>query len=205
MIEIDVTKRIKTYRGIIKLKLDTVFQSHCITRISGPSGAGKTTMLKILAGLITPDEGIIRVNGSLWFEAEKKYSKKTQERNVGFVFQDYALFPNMTVEQHLHYGTDDKDYIRQLLEMGEMDSLRKNLPRQLSGGQQQRLAILRALSTKPGLLLMDEPFSALDQKLKAKMMMSLKEIFSAQRTTVLLVTHHQNDMDGAFAQSYVFD
>ncbi|TDQ11275.1 sulfate/molybdate ABC transporter ATP-binding protein [Pedobacter metabolipauper] len=194
MIEININKQIKTYKGVLELKINTTFQSQSVTRISGPSGAGKTTLLKILAGLITPEAGMIRVDGSVWFDSVKKYSKHTQERKVGFVFQDYALFPNMTVEQHLRYGTDDLAYIRELLSIGEMEPLIKNYPRQLSGGQQQRLAILRALCTKPGLLLMDEPFSALDQQLKTKMTGSLKTLFSAQETTVLLVTHNEHEM-----------
>jgi molybdate transport system ATP-binding protein len=205
MIEINVDKQIKTYKGLSELKVNTTFQSQCITRISGVSGVGKTTLLKIIAGLILPEQGSIMVDGTLWFDAKKKYSRNTQDRNVGFVFQDYALFPNMTVEQHLHYGTNDPDYIQKLLLMGEMDLLRKNLPRQLSGGQQQRLAILRALSTKPGLLLMDEPFSALDQKLKFQLIGDLKTIFSEQGTTVLLVTHNQNELDDSTERTFTIE
>jgi molybdate transport system ATP-binding protein len=194
MIEIDVTKRIKSYHGIVQLKVKTSFEAERISRISGPSGSGKTTLLKIIAGLIAPEEGIIKVNDDRWFEASANFSKKTKDRNVGFVFQDYALFPNMTVEQHLKYGSTDEAYITHLLAVGQMESFRKSLPRQLSGGQQQRLAILRALSTKPRLLLMDEPFSALDQDLKSQLIASLKTLFLEQKTTVLLVTHAQDEI-----------
>lgn len=193
MIEINISKRIKAYNAV-ELKVNTSFESERITRISGPSGVGKTTLLKILAGLILPEEGLIKVDDELWFDARSGYAKKTQERNVGFVFQDYALFPNMTVEQQLQFGTKDERYINRLLTIGQMETFRKSLPKYLSGGQQQRLAILRALTTKPKLLLMDEPFSALDQVLKTELMMNLQELFAEQGSTVLLVTHGQEEI-----------
>ncbi|WP_029288354.1 ATP-binding cassette domain-containing protein, partial [Pedobacter sp. R20-19] len=190
MIEVDITKRIKTYRGWEDLRVKTQFEMGKITRITGPSGIGKTTLLKIIAGLITPEVGTIKFNGDTWFDGEKKFSKKIQDRKVGFVFQDYALFPNMTAEAHLAYGSNDENYINELLHLGEMENFRQHLPHQLSGGQQQRLAILRALSTKPVLLLMDESFSALDKELKVKLMEKLHDLFLVQGTTVLVVTHH---------------
>jgi molybdate transport system ATP-binding protein len=194
MIDIDITKRIKTYGGIVELRVKTSFQSQSISRISGPSGAGKTTLLKVIAGLIQPENGTIKVNDDLWFDSSAKYTKRIQDRSVGFVFQDYALFPNMTVEQQLRYGSKDDTYINHLLEIGQMESFRKSMPKQLSGGQQQRVAILRALSTKPALLLMDEPFSALDQSLKTQMISNLRTLFNEQKTTVLLVTHSQDEI-----------
>lgn len=195
MIELDISKQVKSYQGFVELKVKTTFESESISRISGPSGVGKTTLLKILAGLVTPEKGTISVDDDLWFDADRKFSKKTQDRNVGFVFQDYALFPNMTVEQQLRYGSADEGYIDHLLGIGQMEAFRKSLPKQLSGGQQQRLAILRALSTKPKLLLLDEPFSALDQVLKSQLILNLKVLFSEQKTTVLLVTHASDEIE----------
>ena len=195
MIELDISKLVKSYQGFVELKVKTTFESESISRISGPSGVGKTTLLKILAGLVTPEKGTISVDDDLWFDADRKFSKKTQDRNVGFVFQDYALFPNMTVEQQLRYGSADEGYIDHLLSIGQMKAFRKSLPKQLSGGQQQRLAILRALSTKPKLLLLDEPFSALDQVLKSQLILNLKVLFSEQKTTVLLVTHASDEIE----------
>jgi molybdate transport system ATP-binding protein len=195
MIELDISKRVKSYQGFVELKVKTTFESESISRISGPSGVGKTTLLKILAGLVTPEKGTISVDDNLWFDADRKFSKRTQDRNVGFVFQDYALFPNMTVEQQLRYGSADEGYIDHLLGIGQMEAFRKSLPKQLSGGQQQRLAILRALSTKPKLLLLDEPFSALDQVLKSQLILNLKVLFSEQKTTVLLVTHASDEIE----------
>lgn len=195
MIELDISKQVKSYQGFVELKVKTTFESESISRISGPSGVGKTTLLKILAGLVTPEKGTISVDDDLWFDADRKFSKRTQDRNVGFVFQDYALFPNMTVEQQLRYGSADEGYIDHLLGIGQMEAFRKSLPKQLSGGQQQRLAILRALSTKPKLLLLDEPFSALDQVLKSQLILNLKVLFSEQKTTVLLVTHASDEIE----------
>ena len=195
MIELDISKQVKSYQGFVELKVNTTFESESISRISGPSGVGKTTLLRIIAGLVTPEKGTISVDDDLWFDADRKFSKKTQDRNVGFVFQDYALFPNMTVEQQLRYGSADEGYIDHLLGIGQMEAFRKSLPKQLSGGQQQRLAILRALSTKPKLLLLDEPFSALDQVLKSQLILNLKVLFSEQKTTVLLVTHASDEIE----------
>lgn len=195
MIELDISKQVKSYQGFVESKVKTTFESESISRISGPSGVGKTTLLKILAGLVTPEKGTISVDDDLWFDADRKFSRKTQDRNVGFVFQDYALFPNMTVEQQLRYGSADEGYIDHLLGIGQMEAFRKSLPKQLSGGQQQRLAILRALSTKPKLLLLDEPFSALDQVLKSQLILNLKVLFSEQKTTVLLVTHASDEIE----------
>ena len=195
MIELDISKLVKSYQGFVELKVKTTFESESISRISGPSGVGKTTLLRIIAGLVTPEKGTISVDDDLWFDADRKFSKRTQDRNVGFVFQDYALFPNMTVEQQLRYGSADEGYIDHLLGIGQMEAFRKSLPKQLSGGQQQRLAILRALSTKPKLLLLDEPFSALDQVLKSQLILNLKVLFSEQKTTVLLVTHASDEIE----------
>ena len=195
MIELDISKQVKSYQGFVELKVKTTFESESISRISGPSGVGKTTLLRIIAGLVTPEKGTISVDDDLWFDADRKFSKRTQDRNVGFVFQDYALFPNMTVEQQLRYGSADEGYIDHLLGIGQMEAFRKSLPKQLSGGQQQRLAILRALSTKPKLLLLDEPFSALDQVLKSQLILNLKVLFSEQKTTVLLVTHASDEIE----------
>lgn len=194
MIKISVEKKIGGKYGHFEFEVDTTFQLNKTTRILGPSGVGKTTLLKILAGLVLPDRGKVIFENELWYDAGKAYSKKVQERGVGFVFQDYALFPNMSVEKHLQYGSSDQSYISRLLELGEMTTMRDKLPRQLSGGQQQRLAIMRALSTKPKLLLMDEPFAALDSQLKHRLIIGLKQLFAEQQTTVMLVTHQESEL-----------
>lgn len=202
MIKVNIEKKMGHGPGSFTLKVNSVFPLNEVTRVLGPSGAGKSTLLKILAGLVLPDAGLIKFEDDIWFNAENNYAKKVQERGIGFVFQDYALFPNMTVEQQLSYGTDDANYTNDLLELGELTLFKTRYPKQLSGGQQQRLAILRALSTKPKLLLMDEPFAALDLALKNRIMEKLRLLFHEQKTTVVIVTHQ--DKEWIEADSHIF-
>jgi len=162
----------------------------------GPSGSGKTTFLKIIAGLIEPERGKITVGDSVWLDTGNRISLSPQERKPGFVFQNYALFPNMTVQQHLEYATDDQQWIAKLLATGKLNTLSTHKPEYLSGGQQQRLAILRAMAIKPQLLLMDEPFSALDPKMKSELIAELKLIWQEEGTTVLIVSHNPQELEG---------
>ncbi len=196
MIEASVQKKINTYKGSHNLVVETQFPARSITKIYGPSGAGKTTLLKILAGLITPEKGLIKAGGKVWLDARKKINLSPQQRRVGFVFQDYALFPNMTVAEHLNYATADQQLIRRLLEIGQMGAFTGHHPRHLSGGQQQRLAILRALALKPELMLMDEAFSALDDELREVFIPQLKMLLAEFNTTTIVVSHHAAEMIG---------
>lgn len=189
MIGVNFTKRIKTYNGFTSFKVHREFAAGSITQILGVSGVGKTTFLKVLAGLIKPETGSIVVDGETWFSDSSSINLSPQTRRVGFVFQDYALFPNMTVEKQLMYGTKDNDYVQMLLRIGRMEPYLGHKPKELSGGQQQRLAILRALSTRPRILLMDEPFSALDKSLRFALMQDLKELIKPAGITCLIVTH----------------
>ena len=202
MIKVDIERLVGGPHGGFKIKVNAKFPLNSITHILGPSGTGKTTFLKILAGLILPDAGTINYNGEQWFDAEIGFSKKVQQRKIGFVFQDYALFPNMTVREHLVFGNDDAEYLNRLLEIGEMAALAERYPRQLSGGQRQRLALLRALSTRPKLLLLDEPFSALDSELKIKIINKLIPLFNEESMTVILVSHQENEFIGVPVTRY---
>ncbi len=121
-----------------------------------------------------------------------------QKRMTGFVFQDYALFPNMNVLEHLEYATNDTAWIKRLLHIGKLDNLVMHKPEYLSGGQQQRLAILRALAIKPKLLLMDEPFSALDPEMKTDLINKLKILFDELGATVLIVSHNPQELRDGF-------
>jgi molybdate transport system ATP-binding protein len=196
MINVMIEKKLKAYHGQQVLRVNRQFATGSITKIYGPSGSGKTTFLKIIAGLITPEKGIIRVDAVSWFNAGAKINVPAQKRNTGFVFQQYALFPNMTVRQHLEYATTDEAWISKLLLLGKLDTLQEHKPDYLSGGQQQRLAILRALATKPKLLLMDEPFSALDAKMKTELIAELKAVLKELGTTTLIVSHNPQELDG---------
>ena len=195
MIEVKVSKIIKTYKGISNLTVEHSFPQFSITKVSGPSGAGKTTFLKIIAGLVKPETGVLTVNGQTWLNTADKINWSPQERRVGFVFQDYALFPNMTVVQHLKYATADHTLIERLLHLGQMDSFADHRPAHLSGGQQQRLAMLRALALKPTLLLLDEAFSALDDELREMLITDLKIILKEFDTTTIIVSHHAQETE----------
>jgi molybdate transport system ATP-binding protein len=196
MITIAIEKKLKVYQGRQVLKIDRQFAAGSITKIYGPSGAGKTTFLKIIAGLITPEKGNITVNDTVWLDRGADINVSPQIRKAGFVFQDYALFPNMTVLEHLEYAIGDKDWINRLLLLGKLDTLTDHKPAHLSGGQQQRLAILRALAIKPKVLLMDEPFSALDPEMKTALIAELKIVFKELNATVLIVSHNPQELDG---------
>ena len=199
MISIDIEKSLKAFKSQRKLKVDRKFAKGSITKIYGPSGSGKTTFLKIIAGLIVPEKGSIAVDEVIWFEPLSGINLPPQKRMVGFVFQDYALFPNMTVQQHLEYATNDTQWIIRLLAIGQLEDFTRHKPEYLSGGQQQRLAILRALANKPEVLLMDEPFSALDPEMKAALIKELKIIFDELGTTVLIVSHNPVELEGLIA------
>jgi len=196
MISINIEKKLKAYHGQQVLHIDKQFATGSITKIYGPSGSGKTTFLKVIAGLISPEKGVIKADKDTWFNAELKINLSTQKRNIGFVFQQYALFPNMTVRQHLEYATADAAWIERLLLLGKLESLQTHKPDYLSGGQQQRLAILRALATKPRLLLMDEPFSALDTKMKTELIATLKGLLKELNITTIIVSHNPQELDG---------
>ena len=194
MIEINIEKRLMGYAGAGSLKVKHQFAEGSVTKIHGPSGAGKTTFLKIVAGLIRADAGRIIVNNVTWLDIDRQINLSPQARRVGFVFQDYALFPNMSVMQHLEYATTDGSWIDRLLHLGKLETLATHKPHHLSGGQQQRLAILRALAIKPQVILMDEPFSALDRSMKSELIIDLKSILSNLNATVLIVSHNPDEL-----------
>src|SRR3954469_16265850 len=141
MIRINITKQLQLAQGYTKLYINTTIQPNVITAIYGASGAGKTTLLKILAGLIQPEHGSIEVNGVTWLDPSRRICLPPQQRSIGFVFQDYALFPHMTVKQNLQYAAGkqgDKQYMEELLHLVKMETFINAQPSQLSGGQQQR-------------------------------------------------------------------
>jgi molybdate transport system ATP-binding protein len=205
MITVNIEKKLNAYHGQQVLQINRQFAKGSITKIYGPSGSGKTTFLKVVAGLTVPEKGIITVGDTTWFNAEKKINLPVQKRGIGFVFQNYALFPNMNVRQHLQYATNDEQWINRLLNLGKLETLATRKPDYLSGGQQQRLAILRALATKPQLLLMDEPFSALDPKMKTELIAELNLVLKELGTTTLIVSHNPQELDGLADGEMVFE
>ncbi len=167
-----------------------------ISVMVGPSGSGKTTLLRLLAGLIRPDKGFIRVRNQSWFDHGRNIHLAPQQRRVGMVFQDYALFPHMSALDNVAFarrGREDRRQARhaaaRYLSKVHMEGLAHRHPRELSGGQRQRVAVARALAREPDLLLLDEPFSAVDQVVRRKLREELLELSASLRCAVVMVTH----------------
>lgn len=169
--------------------------------ILGPSGCGKSMTLKSIAGIVDPDNGVVSLNTdkeTVYFDSSKKINLKPQKRNVGYLFQNYALFPNMTVEENIACGLskdDDKGVVSEMISRFHLEGLEKRYPRQLSGGQQQRVALARILAYGPDVILLDEPFSAMDTFLKEQLRIELINLLKDFDGFSIMVTH---DRDEAF-------
>jgi molybdate transport system ATP-binding protein len=162
----------------------------------GVSGAGKTTLLRMLAGLDHPDEGRIEVDGDTWFSATPKVCVPPQKRKIGLVFQNYALFPSMTVRRNLEFAAERRNDpgVDTLLEMVELKELQQRYPEELSGGQQQRVALARALIRRPKILLLDEPLSALDENMREKLQEQILRLHRDLDLTTILVSHDRSEI-----------
>ncbi|MGV3504958.1 MAG: ABC transporter ATP-binding protein [Adhaeribacter sp.] len=179
------------------LALDLQLEPGSFNTLYGASGAGKTTVLRMLAGLVQPDEGLIEVNGAIWLDTSRKINLPPQQRKTGFVFQDYALFPNLTVRENLAYGLPGKgnqEVIAELLALASLQALADRRPATLSGGQQQRVALVRALARRPQVLLLDEPLSALDLEMRQTLQGEIHRLHRAFGTTTLMVSHHMSEI-----------
>jgi molybdate transport system ATP-binding protein len=165
----------------------------------GPSGCGKTTVLRCLAGLERPDWGVIRCGAEVWFDAGRRLCLPPQRRGIGYLSQDYALFPHLTVEQNVGYGlrpfpaAERGRRVHELLDLLGLCGLERRYPRQLSGGEQQRVALARAVARRPRLLLLDEPLSALDAPTREELRRQLRRWLAATGLPALLVTHDRGE------------
>jgi molybdate transport system ATP-binding protein len=166
-----------------------------VTALLGPSGCGKTTLLRCLAGLTHPDRGEISFSGQSWFSRERRLALPPQQRDIGFLFQEYALFPHLTVAENVgfslkkHSAQQQRQRVSEMIRLFELQGLEGRLPDQLSGGQQQRVALARAVARRPSLLLLDEPLSALDSQLREQLRGTLRRLFTSLGIPVILVTH----------------
>jgi sulfate transport system ATP-binding protein len=186
-----------SYPALRKVSLDIAAGE--LVALLGPSGSGKTTLLRVIAGLNTPDRGAV------YFGAENATQLSVQERRVGFVFQNYALFKHMTVAKNISFGLEARPRatrppreeidrrVAELLELVQLDGLGARYPAQLSGGQRQRVALARALAIEPRVLLLDEPFGALDARVRKDLRRWLREIHERTGLTTVFVTHDQDE------------
>lgn len=192
MIRASINKRLHGAEGDFQLDASLNIAEGEFVALFGPSGVGKTTLLRCLAGLELPERGNIIISGETWLDTSARINLASQQRHVGYMFQDYALFPNMTVRGNLEFALrkgSSKKRVDELLALMDIGELQQRKPETLSGGQKQRVALARALVSEPRLLLLDEPFSALDAEMRTRLH---DEILRLQRhfgITAIIVSH----------------
>ncbi|WP_343010610.1 sulfate/molybdate ABC transporter ATP-binding protein [Holdemanella biformis] len=192
---------VQIYKKLAEFDLDASFQvNDNILGLMGASGSGKSMTLKCIAGIETPDQGRIVLNGRVLFDSEKKINVPIQKRNVGYMFQSYALFPNMNVYENISVGlrarkVKDVDIVVQkVMQQFRIFELASRYPKQLSGGQRQRVALARLMAYEPDVLLLDEPFSALDEDLKKDLLQELKSELQISKP-VIFVSHDKEEVN----------
>jgi molybdate transport system ATP-binding protein len=192
MIQIEIQKNLHGSQGEMHLDVKLEIRKGEFITLMGESGSGKTTLLRVLAGL-EKAEGKITVEDTLWLNRQKMLPP--QQREIGFVFQDYALFDHMSVEENLLFVNDDKALAKKLIEMTELSRLSHRNVKGLSGGQKQRVSLCRAMMKRPKLLLMDEPLSALDPAMRTKLQDEILKLHKMFGTTTIMVSH---DTDASY-------
>jgi molybdate transport system ATP-binding protein len=211
LIEVDIERTLNSRERSFTLKATFASDESRIV-LFGPSGSGKTLTLQSVAGLIRPDSGRIVLKGRVLFDSKAGVDVPSRTRRMGYLFQDYALFPHMSVAENVGYGLrktwhwrlskKDRQDVLSLLDTLEIRHLAESFPPDLSGGQKQRVALARALITRPDLLLLDEPFAALDTLLRARLRKELLEILDRFQVPMIMITHDPEDIK-AFAQTLV--
>lgn len=192
MIKLKFDKALIAPGGNLNLNIDCVINQGDFVTIYGPSGAGKTTLLRIIAGLIRPENGYLSVGEQIWFDSQKSINLKPQERPVGLVFQDYALFPNMTVKENINFAfgrNKNAQAVSEVIELMNLEDLINRQPDTLSGGQKQRVALARSLVKMPEILMLDEPMAALDLEMRHRIQNYLLKAHKKFNLTTILVSH----------------
>lgn len=193
-LQVELVKKVKT--GTIRLEFSLENE---VLGILGRSGCGKSVTLKCIAGILPPESGRIRLDDRTLYDSEKKINRKARERRIGYLFQNYALFPNMTVLENICFSLKKKDragqaYAWELLERFYLTEVADSYPAILSGGQQQRTAMARMLAARPEVLLLDEPFSALDSFLRREMEREVREVLKSFGGVSILVSHNKEEI-----------
>ena len=208
MIRVKAKKNLITSEGPLRLEVDFQIPDKELITLYGPSGAGKTTILRMIGGLTDPEEGFIQVDDEVWFDSEKGINRPIQQRQISFVFQDYNLFPNMTVRENLEYALKDRkdeSLIDEFLEMVNLTALKNRKPDTLSGGQKQRVALIRALLRKPKIFLLDEPLSSLDLELRLKLQDEILAIYNRFKIPTIFVTHDLSEIFKLSNQIFILE
>lgn len=197
MIELTIRKTLSSPSGEMLLHIQGTIARGSLVTLYGKSGAGKTTLLRLLAGLLSPDTGRIVVDNVTWLDTQQGINLRPQQRSTGLVFQDYALFPHMSVLDNLRFALtkgQDPKVVGELLEIVDLGALQHQKPATLSGGQQQRVALARALVQRPRLLMLDEPLSALDHEMRSTLQQYILQLHRTYGLTTLLVSHDTNEI-----------
>ncbi|RAW02373.1 ABC transporter ATP-binding protein [Pseudochryseolinea flava] len=192
MMKINLTHTLIGADGPLHLNIDVDIHDGELVSLYGPTGSGKSSILRMIAGLMKPDDGTIEVDRAMWYSKSNRLFTKPQYRHVGIVFQDYSLFPNMTVRENLTFALPQGEPTRivdELLDITELKNLQHKKPHLLSGGQKQRIALTRALVRKPRVLLLDEPLSALDSEMRAKLQDYILKFHAEFKLKTILVSH----------------
>jgi molybdate transport system ATP-binding protein len=208
MIKVHIEKTLKASENPLKIDVKIHVSKGMFASLYGASGAGKTSTLRMISGLLEPDHGLITNDEDLWFDSNKNVTKDPKYRNIGYVFQDSALFPNMTVFENLEYALTNKrdtKHLYQLIALMKLDELCNQKPATLSGGQKQRVALARALAQKPALLLLDEPLASLDNESRAELQDCLLQVHKTFHLTTLLVSHDITEILKLSDQVFVMD
>ncbi len=208
MIKVRAKKNLLTSHGPMRLAVDFQIPDKELITLFGPSGSGKTTILRMIAGLTDPEEGFIQVEDEVWFDSDKGINRPVQERQISFVFQDYNLFPNMTILENLRYALKDKKeegLVYELLEMTRLTELKDRKPATLSGGQKQRVALIRALLRKPKIFLLDEPLSSLDLELRLKLQDEILALYERLKIPTVFVTHDLSEIFKISSQIFILE
>jgi molybdate transport system ATP-binding protein len=196
VVRIDVRKTLRSPGGSVTLNLQADIPPGSLTAVFGPSGAGKTMMLRMLSGLTRPDEGVIQAGSAVWYDSSRRINVSPQKRGIGMMFQDYALFPNMTVRAQIAFAMPEADagFVDKLVDLLGLSDCAAKKPGHLSGGQKQRVALARALARRPRLLLLDEPLSALDTELRLALQEEISRAHTMFGSTTVFVSHDVHEV-----------